>query len=357
MTFSADSRWLATRDVAGQVRVWNPVNGELAKLIQLKSRADNRSTRGFAFSANHLASVDYSRIRVWEAATWREASWPASSVHPLGPFQELRFNHDGSLLVVRSFSEVSVWRVADLVRMATLKSAGHSTALALSATGHRLASANQAGETQVWDTDKWELLFTTRHTKAVNAITFSPDGRRFATASDDDTAAVWSADDGTREAVVDHGGRVVAVEFDVDERRLITASEDGSVRLWDLTSTHGVRLGSEPSASAVFTPTDLVVEFEDRSLGRWPMGAAAPLPIDRPMHLSSMSLSPNGQRVALAGVNDVVLVRDVSSGHTIAELRHPGRSIGKSSIGESAIPTALPNPELNDGRKPRSKAG
>ena len=173
MTFSADSRWLATRDVAaGQVRVWNPVNGELAKLIQLKSSADNRSTRGFAFSANHLASVDYSRIRVWEAATWREASWPASSVHPLGPFQELRFNHDGSLLVVQSHSEVSVWRLPTWFvwpRSNPLDARPRSPSVQ---TGHRLASANLAGETQVWDTDKWELLFTTRHTQAVNVITF-----------------------------------------------------------------------------------------------------------------------------------------------------------------------------------------
>ncbi|MFD2092630.1 nSTAND1 domain-containing NTPase [Blastococcus deserti] len=122
--------------------------------------------------------------------------------------------------------------------------AGTVTAVAFTATGHTLATADDEGAVLLWD-------LTDPHAprrlgqplvglaEKVTAVNFSADGTTLVTLSDDGTARLWDVTDPTERvpdgtSLPEQSESVTAVTFASDGETLAAAGEDGTVTLWDV---------------------------------------------------------------------------------------------------------------------------
>ncbi len=89
---------------------------------------------------------------------------------------------------------------------------------------------------KTWDTATGHLIQTLRgHKNWVTAVAVSPSGRRIASASLDCTIRLWDAESGQELiALTGHPGPPFwDVAFSPDGHTIASASDDGLVRLWD----------------------------------------------------------------------------------------------------------------------------
>jgi WD40 repeat protein len=154
--------------------------------------------------------------------------------------------------------------------------------------GSLLASGGRGGRVRLWDARTGREMRTLEgHEGDVNMVAFSPDGARLASAGDDRTARVWDVRTGQLLfALTGHPGVVYSVLFSTDGKLLITGGQGPGVRLWDART------------------------------GR----AAGSLPGD---DVSSLALSPRGDRLAIASRNDPLRFHDLA-GRTVSQPRGPG---------------------------------
>jgi WD40 repeat protein len=91
---------------------------------------------------------------------------------------------------------VDVWDTATGRRVATLAgNTGGTMALAFSADGSRVATANADGTVRIWDPHSGQQLLALRgHNAMATSVSFSPDGSRLASVGADGTLRVWALD-------------------------------------------------------------------------------------------------------------------------------------------------------------------
>lgn len=197
----------------------------------------------------------------------------------------------------------------------TLK--GHKQGLqgvAFSSDGRKVGTCGNDRTGRIWDvgTGK-ELQLLSAHGGVVYTIANSPDGKRWVTASTDGLARVWSDDNGVLiDLIRGHGAEVMSAIFSPDGDSIATASRDQTARIWGTSSSPGARVltrfGSAVTDVSISADGKLIAAASDQGVVRLINPAQPHVKQDffvgSPMQ--SISLSPDGRRVAVAVQNELV---------------------------------------------------
>ncbi|MHB1426256.1 MAG: WD40 repeat domain-containing protein [Gemmataceae bacterium] len=168
------------------------------------------------------------------------------------------------------------------------------------------------------------------HRAAVYAIAFRPDGERMATASFDHTIKVWDVESGRAvRTFTGHQDKVLALAYSADGQRLASAGLDGTIRLWD--AANGRLMACLTSRNRcvqgiAFTPDGnrLIACGEAGIAEVWRTGSVScrvesvlertiGVETER-MPLYAAAVAPDGQTLALAGLDGRIRLHDLATG-------------------------------------------
>jgi WD40 repeat protein len=249
----------------------------------------------------------------------------------------LRFSPDGSEIAVSGNGEVLIHSVdgkAPLRRL--MGSAERILSLAYSADGKLLIAAGgtpaQFGEVQIWDAKSGTLLRSARVTSdTVFGASLSPDESKIAVGGTDNSVHMIETASGKElYKISNHENWVLATVFGIDSKRFVSASGDRAAKLMDAASGAFLEnvnlLRGELAAIARNPKKDIVV-----------IGGAERIPyiylLDRPRNMkiaddstlvrkldrqdgviTALDWSPDGSRIAVAGMAPVVNLYDPETG-------------------------------------------
>ena len=271
MVFSPDGKFLATGSSNDTVKLWNVASWTILHVL-----------RGFTWPADHLAFSPDGKIL---ATGWADTAimlWDVGTGNVLRTLTghtdgiwSLAFSPDGKQLASGSWDgTVRVWDMASGDMLRTVK--GNYLA-AFSPDGRLLATASTDNAIYLWDANSGDLLRTlTGHTEQINNLVFSPDGTTLASGSTDETILQWDVASGALlHTLTGSYNTVWSLAISPDGKWLASgALETGSVMLWDAAS--GKLLGTR--------------EYDTDTV-------------------NGLVFSPDGKLLAIAGRNEVFLVK------------------------------------------------
>jgi hypothetical protein len=284
----------------------------------LSGHTDFPACMTFSPDSRLIASGSYDQtVRVWNASTgemlWtREDHWPMA----LG----VAFSPDGRTLACTGerrsgdySSKYGVWLYDVETGRILRRLAGHTSyvnCVAFSPDGRMLATASNDRTVKLWDLDddprKFEmdrLAFTLLgHTGAVWGIGFSPDSQLLASASGDGTVRIWNLPNRFESHILKHTARSVAF------------SPDGRLLASDLMESGSSDAG--PRYSLLLTEVET-----GRALGK-----ATPV-----RHLLALGWTPDSSVVAVRSENSLRLLH-AESGRLIFAQPMAGGSDGRGYV-------------------------
>jgi WD40 repeat protein/tRNA A-37 threonylcarbamoyl transferase component Bud32 len=233
-------------------------DGRLLAAILMKFPGGNLPQNPPAGGFGGLMPVPF-EIQVWDTRTRK----PHFSLKPAAFPTCLVFSRDGKYIAVSTYTDIRIFDAATGREARTFRGKNLSiNCLAFSADGKLLASGGQDQFVRVWNpdtgTEKWSL---DAHGGGVRRVAFSPDGRRLVTAFGDGTFGgvmdrrarairMWDVD--TAQEVLSlkgHTSGILDVTFSPDGKSVAAVSQDGALRVWDAQDCSGEASRTLPVAS------------------------------------------------------------------------------------------------------------
>ena len=332
LSFSPDSRTLASGSTDSTVKLWDVTSGAL---LWSNRHTGVVNRLWFAPTGDLLASAGSdSCIRLWEPSTGTELQIVP---HP-APISVLTWDSDGHLLATGDAEgTIRLWKMSTSTRPLSCVQtvAGHTgwiDGLTFSPDGKLLASAGWDGNIKLWDIETGKLVKTLdKHTGKVTRVIWSPDGYTLASCGADQTIRLWDVDGGSFRAVLHgHSSGVDGLAFTPESRSLLSCSEDGTIRLWDAANGQCLRIihGNVASLRDVaWSPdgTQLISGGLDAQVILFDTTGVMP---PRTLHehgkmVRGVVWSPDGHRIATGGWDNMIRLWEPISGDCIQVLQYP----------------------------------
>jgi len=335
--FSPNGNLLATASGdanSSSAKVWNTATGtEVFSLVGHTERV-----RGLDFSPDGRMIATGSRdgtIRIWSAVDGRELKRFVieRAGEPDEP-QDLHFAPDGNKLLVASKRNSRLWDMAS-GRILSEFSKGGSWAAAVSPDGKRFALSGIEPRIQIFAVDPAkQMLEIAGHETKVNNVAFSPDSLMIASASSDRTIRFSDAQTGTELlSLKTHLNEAWSVAFSGDGKFIATSGTDFNVFLFDARellkgSSFGFPIGFGGGWSAISPDRSKVVVPSMNRLALWDVTSrheVAEFFSKEP--LESGSFSPDGAILATGGVAGTITLWNTATGAEIRHFRDQGNYI------------------------------
>ena len=246
-----------------------------------------------------------------------------------GPVRALAVAPDGRIALSGSFDTSAIlWDIERGLAMAVLRGHESSVNAVLALPDGRFATAGEDGRILLWRIGKAEPETRIEgHSGPVAGLALSPDGRFLASASWDGTARVTPIGGGEARVVTGHTGPLNSVAFTTDGTAIVTGGHDATIRITPLGEGHarGIDVGS-PVAGLVVTPDgEIVTGGADGRLRFFAAdGARLGEVVAAETPVVAVSLSPDGLRLAAAGIRGSVALVDRASRTVERVLVGPG---------------------------------
>ncbi|MGP0067370.1 MAG: WD40 repeat domain-containing serine/threonine protein kinase [Isosphaeraceae bacterium] len=299
LSFHPEGGWVVTTAVGDGVWLWDAQTGALIRDFL----GHERDVYDVAFSRDgrRIATAGWDQtVRV------RDVAGAATTlVIPCrsGFVESVAFSPDGDRIAASSGQSLTIWDAITGRELLTMRGEGHfGTGLAFSADGRSLLTSSQDGTVRLWDlTGTAPRVLHSRGW--VNQVAFSPGGDRLVGADAASVGEIWDVRTGALLRALDgQTDAVRAAQFTPDGSSIVTASWDASVRIW--TEATGL------------TPRTILGPSPDDGSRRLK---------DRGTSINDVALSPDGSRLAIAGWDWRVIVRDLTSAAEPLIYRgHPG---------------------------------
>ncbi|MHC5756387.1 WD40 domain-containing protein [Nostoc sp.] len=368
LAFSRDGKILATGGAAGEVQLWQVVDGK--PLSRWKAHSPWIISLAFSPNGQIIATgSDDQSVKLWDANTsiclktiQGHTSWvfdvvfsPDSQTlasvsdeytvklwdvyngqllrtftgHSTQPYS-IAFSPDGQMLVSSANdSTIRLWSVPTGELLQTFPGQSNFVqAVAFSPDGTTIASVGDDYIIQLWNVRTGELLntFIQGHVSFVQSIAFSPDGQTLVSASHDKTIKLWDVAAGICKKILQgHTSQVWAIAFNPDGQIIASSSQDHTVKLWNTATGQCVRTFKGYTNAfrlIAFSPDGktLVSGSGDCQVRLWDIrtGACIKTLSGHTSLVVSVAFSPNGK--TLASGSTVVKLWDASTGECLKTL-------------------------------------
>lgn len=248
-----------------------------------------------------------------------------------GPVRALAVSPDGRLALSGSFDTSAIlWDIDGGQALAVLR--GHESAVnaAVALPDGRFATGGEDGRILVWrlgasaPVQRLEV-----HGGPVAALAVSPDGTLIASASWDGTARLTALADGASRVIGDHRGPVNAIAF-LGDGSLATGAHDGQVRIIPRAADRPARsIDTGAAVNGLVAAGDgaILAGGADGKLRVIAAdGTVRPVPVAE-APLIAIGLSPDGRRIAAAGIGGGVAIIDRATLRIERTLVGPGLPI------------------------------
>ncbi len=321
------------------ITVWEVGNWRAVRQLPYPS-----SSMAFLPDGRRVLFLDKNNVRAWDREDHKEVLVPVGHT---GSVTALAFSRDGRYLV--SGGDDLTVRLWDLEQVKVVRSfAGQPfpvVSVALSLAERQILSCyvtTQGDWVSVWDMDVGrEVRQLKRTTSFIRAVATSADGR-YALAlhkAEQGTKpktsyafALWELATGKEVRRFEgHTSTVNQLGFLAGGAKCFSQSQDGTVRLWEVATGKELKSFSWQPSQVVFTD-DVRTAWTghgDGSVNRWDLTAAKPAVFTYPRlheaNVRSLSVSPDGKRLATAGDDNRLILWQADGIQKIAEWSLPER--------------------------------
>jgi len=254
-----------------------------------------------------------------------------------GPVRSIAISADGKEVLSGSFDTAAIrWSLAQGSAEQVLRfHADAVNAVAFLKDG-RMATAGADVKIALWTAGRQqpdEVL--EGHTAPIVALAVAPDGKTLASAAWDGTARLWPLGSGTKRVIEGHTQNVNGVAFTPDGKSLVSVSYDLTVRVWPLTEGPPdiITLPAPLNAVAVASDGEIVTGGADgkvRFLARGGKDVAEVQAGSTP--IIALAISPDGARVAAAGIGGTVNLIDRKTRSLTSALVGPGLPVWSAAF-------------------------
>ena len=235
VVFSPDGLTLASASWDGTIRLWNPRNGNLKKV--LTEHAGGVSSVAFSPDGNTFASGSADRtIRLWNTTTWKLKRTLTGHTDVV---ETVAFSPDGNTLASGSRdTTIRLWNSNNGQSKRTLtEHIAPVNALAFSPDGNTLASGSRDQTIRLWNPNNGREKETlTGYTDGTNPVAFSPDGATLLIGGHG--ISLWDTETGEyKKPLAGDIGGAISVVFSLDGQMVASGSADNKVQLWDFNAS------------------------------------------------------------------------------------------------------------------------